>query len=286
LEGINMQQLGKKIQEHFFEMSPKQKKIAEYISNNYDKAVFQTAKQLSREVGVSEATVVRFAVVLGYDGYPQLVKAMSEMVRDRITTVERLEFSLKTPQGSILKDVMEHDIANIKLTLEELDLPSFLEAVKSMTRAKHIYIVAQRSAASLGTFLHFYLQILLKNSRLITKADTLFEDLASVGPDDLVIGISFRRYTRQTVEGMSFCREKGARTIAITDDHTSALVQHSSIVLLAKRDMSTFIDSFVAPLSLINALIVAVGTERPKHTRQTLAEFEAIWQKQNIYHKD
>ncbi len=281
-----MQQLGKKIQEHFFEMSPKQKKIAEYISNNYDKAVFQTAKQLSREVGVSEATVVRFAVALGYDGYPQLVKAMSEMVRDRITTVERLEFSLKTPQGSILKDVLEHDIANIRLTLEEMDLASFQEAVKSITRAKNIFIVAQRSAASLATFLHFYLQILLKNCRLIAKTDTLFEDLFNVGADDLVIGISFRRYTRQTVEAVAFAREKGARTLAITDDHTSALVKYSDIVLLAKRDMSTFVDSFVAPLSLINALIVAVGTERPKHTRQTLAEFEAIWQRQNIYHKE
>lgn len=281
-----MQQLGKKIQEHFFEMSPKQKKIAEYISNNYDKAVFQTAKQLSQEVGVSEATVVRFAMALGYEGYPQLIKAMSEMVRDRITTVERLEFSLKTPQGSILKDVMEHDIANIKLTLEELDLASFLETVKALTRAKNIYIVALRSAASLGTFLYFYLQILLKNCRLINRSDFLIEELANVGPDDLVIGISFRRYTRQTVEGMSYCREKGARTVAITDDHTSALVQHCDTVLLAKRDMSTFIDSFVAPLSLINALIVAVGTERPKQTRHTLAELEALWQRQNIYHKE
>lgn len=281
-----MQQLGKKIQEHFFEMSPKQKKIAEYISNNYDKAVFQTAKQLSREVGVSEATVVRFAVALGYDGYPQLIKAMSEMVRDRITTVERLDFSLKTPQGSILKDVMEHDIANIKLTLEELDLAGFLETVKSMTRARHIYIVALRSATSLGTFLYFYLQILLKNCRLINRSDFLIEELANVGPDDLVVGISFRRYTRQTVEGMCYCREKGARTVAITDDHTSALVKHCDTVLLAKRDMSTFIDSFVAPLSLINALIVAVGTERPKQTRQTLAELEALWQRQNIYHKE
>lgn len=281
-----MQQLGKKIQEHFFEMSPKQKKIAEYIAANYDKAVFQTARQLSREVGVSEATVVRFAVALGYDGYPELIKAMSEMVRDRITTVERLEFSLKTPQGSILKDVMEHDIANIKLTLEELDLASFLETVKSLTRAKRIYIVALRSAASLGAFLYFYLQLLLKNCRLINSSDFLSEELADVGPDDLVVAISFRRYTRQTVEGLGYCRERGARTVAITDDHTSALVKHADTVLLAKRDMSTFIDSFVAPLSLINALIVAVGTERPKQTRQTLAGLEALWQRQNIYHKE
>jgi DNA-binding MurR/RpiR family transcriptional regulator len=281
-----MQQLGKKIQEHFFEMSPKQKKIAEYIANNYDKAVFQTAKQLSGEVGVSEATVVRFAVALGYEGYPQLVKAMSEMVRDRITTVERLEFSLKTPQGSILKEVMEHDIANIKLTLEELDLASFLDAVKSLTRARHIYIVGLRSAASLATFLYFYLQILLKNCRLINRSDFLIEELSNLGPDDLVVAISFRRYTRQTVEGLSFARDKGAHTLAITDDHTSALVKHADTVLLAKRDMSTFIDSFVAPLSLINALIVAVGTERPKQTRQTLADLEALWQRQNIYHKE
>jgi DNA-binding MurR/RpiR family transcriptional regulator len=281
-----MHQLGKKIQEHFFEMSPKHKRIAEYISNNYDTAVFQTAKQLSKEVGVSEATVVRFAVALGYDGYPQLVKAMSEMVRNRITTVERLEFSLKTPQGSILKDVMEHDIANIRLTLEELDLASYLEAVRMITQAKNIYIVALRSAASLGTFLSFYLQILLKNCRLINRMDTLFEDLSSVGPSDLVIGISFRRYTRQTVEGMSFAREKNANTLAITDDNTSALVKHSDVVLLAKRDMSTFIDSFVAPLSLINALIVSVGMERPKQTRQTLAELEAIWRKNRIYHDE
>jgi len=281
-----MHQLAKKIQEHFFEMSPKHKKIAEYISNNYDTAVFLTAKQLSREVGVSEATVVRFAVALGYEGYPQLVKAMSEMVRNRITTVERLAFSLKTPQGSILKDVMEHDIANIRLTLEELDLASYLEAVKMITQAKNIYIVALRSAASLGIFLSFYLQILLKNCRLINRMDTMFEDLSNVGPSDLVIGISFRRYTRQTVEGLSFAKEKSANTLAITDDNTSALVKHSDVVLLAKRDMSTFIDSFVAPLSLINALIVSVGMERPKQTRQTLAELEAIWRKNHIYYDE
>jgi len=277
--------LGKRIQEKFHEMSRKHKLLADYLSKHYDKAVFQTAKELGEDVGVSEATVIRFAVNLGYDGYPEMLKALSEMVRSRITTVDRLEFSLQSPQGSIIKDVMDHDIANIKRTVEELDLPTFQQAVKSIIGAKNIYIVSLRSAATLGNFLYFYLQILLKNCRAISRADTLFEDLANVGTHDLVIGLSFARYTRQTVESLRFARERGAAVLAITDANTSPLTKYSDIVLLAQRDMSTFIDSFVAPLSLINALIVAVGAERPKHTRQALADLEALWKSNNIYYE-
>ena len=275
---------GKRIQDKFHEMSPKHKLLANYLSKHYDKAVFRTAKELSEDVGVSEATVIRFAVNLGYDGYPEMLKALSEMIKSRITTVDRLEFSLKSPQGSIIKDVMDWDIANIKRTVEELDLASFQEALKSINRAKRIYIVSLRSAVALGSFLHFYLQILLKNCLLVNKADTMFEDLANVGAGDLVIGISFARYTRQTVEGVCFAKERKANTLVITDHNTSPLAYHGDTVLLAQRDMSTFIDSFVAPLSLINALIVALATERPKQTRQTLADLEAQWERHNVYY--
>lgn len=274
----------KRIQEKFQDLSPKHRKIAEYISNHYDRVAFQTAKELAHDLGVSEATVTRFAVALGYEGYPEMVRALGELVRNRITTVDRLEISLQTPKGAILRDVMDRDIANIKQTLEGQDPANFQEAVNKIVQAKRIIIVSFRSAAALGVFLEFYLQILKKNCKLVKSSDVMINELADVGPDDLVIGISFARYTRQTVEGLRFAKERRAQRIAITDSNTSPLAIHGDTVLLAQRDMSSFIDSFVAPLSLINALIVAVGTENSAHTRASFRELEALWKQYHVYY--
>jgi len=279
--------LAKRIQGNYRQMTPKQRRIAEYLSEHYDKAVFQTAKQLAAELGgVSEATIIRFALSLGYSGYPEMVKALSEMVRTRITTVDRLNVSLQSRKENPLQDVMQRDIANIKRTVEELDLAIFQEAVTNIAAAKRIYVLGFRSAVALSSFLHFYLQILLKNCTLVHNADTMFDELVNVGSADLVIGISFARYTRQTVEGMGFAKERGASTMSITDSHTSPLAVHSDTVLLAQRDMSSFIDSFVAPLSLINALILAVGQKHPKQTKQTLTELEELWTRHKVYYEE
>ncbi len=275
----------KKIQEKFPEMSPKNKKLAEYLSNNYDKVVFQTAKTLAEDVGVSEATVTRFATTLGYKGYPDMINAMSEMVKNRITTVDRLQLSLQSPQGDPTKDVMNRDMVNIRRTLEELDMAGFREAVTSITGARKIYIVSFRSAASLGSFLQYYLQILLQNCTLISNPIRLVDELVDVGPEDLVIGISFARYTKLTVEGLQFAKERGARTLVITDTSTSPLVRYGDTVLLAHRDMAYFIDSLVAPLSLINALIVAVSAKNSELTKHRLAELEVLWKQHEVYFK-
>lgn len=273
----------KRIQEKFHEMSPKHKKMAGYLSDNYDKVVFQTAKALAEDVGVSEATVIRFATHIGYKGYPDMVKAMSEMVRNRITTVDRLQLSLKSAQGHPVKDVMSRDTLNIRRTMEELDMASFNEAVTRIANARKIFVVSFRSAASLGSFLQYYLQILLRNCTLVSSTVSIVDDLADVTAQDVVIGISFARYTKLTVEGMQFARGRGAHTVAITDTHTSPLVRYGDTVLLAHRDMAYFIDSLAAPLSLINALIVAVSTENPESTKQRLAELEALWQQYQVY---
>lgn len=276
----------KKIQEKFYDLSPKNKRLAEYLTNNYYKVVFQTAKELAEQVGVSEATVTRFATTLGYKGYPDMIKAMSELVRNRITTVDRLQLSLKAPQGYPPKDVMNRDMVNIRRTLEEMDIACFEEAAKSIANARRVYIISFRSAVSLGSFLQYYLQMLLRNCTLISNTIKLVDELVDVGPEDLVIGISFARYTKLTIEGLQFAKERGARTLVITDTSTSPLARYGDIVLLAYRDMAYFIDSLSAPLSLINALIIAVSAQNPERTKERLAELETLWAQHEVYCKE
>ncbi|MEN6567816.1 MAG: MurR/RpiR family transcriptional regulator [Veillonellales bacterium] len=276
----------KRIQENYYEMSPKNKKLATYLSKNYDKVVFQTAKALAKDVGVSEATVTRFATALGYNGYPDMIKALSEMVRNRITTVDRLQLSLQSLRENPAKDVMDRDMINIRRTVEELDMTGFQQAVTCIADARKIYIVSFRSAAALGTFLHYYLQMLLKNCTLVSNPIKLVDELVDAGPEDLVIGVSFARYTKLTVDGLQFAKERGARTLVITDTNTSPLVRHGDTVLLAHRDMAYFIDSLAAPLSLMNALIVAVSETNPQQTRHRLSELETLWKQHAVYHEE
>ena len=277
--------LARLIQENYPAMSKSQKKIAEYILQHYDKAVFLTAHKLGKTLSVSESTVIRFAGLLGYDGYPELLKALQDMVRNKITTVERLQLSLKDKQPDILRRVFTTDADNIRRTLEELDTRSFNAAVEKILAARRIYIIGLRSAAAPGTFLHYYLQILLKNCSLIGLA-TFTEELAGAGPGDLVIGLSFARYARQAVEGIKLAREKGAATLAITDALTSPIAACSDITLLTRTENASFIDSFVAPLSLVNAIIIAVGTRDPERTANTLAEFEEVCRRFKVYYDE
>jgi DNA-binding MurR/RpiR family transcriptional regulator len=278
--------LAKRIQEAFPKLSKKHRMLAEHLSKNYDRAVFQTARELAGEIGVSEATVIRFAAALGYDGYPNMQSSLVDLVRNRISTVDRLQYSLRSSQEDIMRAVMNRDILNIQRTMDEISSEDFNAVVKKILAARQIYILALRSTVSVGFFLNFYLHILLKNSRLLDGSGTFFEDLIGIGPNDLVIGLSFARYTRQTVEGLKLAKEKGASTVCITDTDTSPLVPFSDIVFTTRSDSASFIDSFTAPLSLVNALIIAIGKKQPREMTKALSQLEPVWEKYQVYYKE
>lgn len=278
--------LNKRIQETYRNMSTNQRLIANYILQHYDKAAFLTAQQLGETLGISESTVIRFALFLEYEGYPQLHRALQDMIKNKISTVERLQLSLDNTDTNIPEKVLTTEIHNLKRTMEELDPKEFDTMVDEILQARNIYIISLRSASAVGRFLFFYLHLLLNNCRFIDGSGLFFEELSTIGPQDLAIGISFPRYTRQTIEGLKYAQERGACTLAITDSVTSPLARHARHTLLAHSEMASFIDSFVAPLSLVNALIIAVGTRDNEKTAATLAQLEDIWEAFMIYHKE
>lgn len=276
--------LRKRIQENYQKMSTNQKLIANYLLQEYDKAAFMTAQQLGETLNISESTVIRFATFLEYEGYPELNKELQRMVKNKISTVERLHLSLENKQDNILERVFNTDIKNITRTMEEISPAYFNDIVTEIMNARNIYIISLRSATSLGQFLHFYLHLILKNCRIVSGMSVFFEELLALEPDDLAIGISFPRYSRQTIEGLKYAKEKGAHTIAITDSVTSPLAQYADFVLPAHSEMASFIDSFVAPLSLINALIIAIGARDSNRTSQFLSQLEEIWDTFKVYY--
>lgn len=276
------------IQTAFPTFSKGQKYIAKYITDHYDKAAFMTASKLGSIVGVSESTVVRFASELGYEGYPQLQKALQEMIRNKLTSVQRMEVSSDIlGGGDVLEKVCNSDIDKIRKTLAEISRADFDGAVDAIVNARKVYILGVRSAASLASFIGFYFHLILENVQLVhTVSDSeMFEQIMRVGPQDVVIAVSFPRYSNRTVKAMRFCSDRGAAGIAITDSNLSPLYQYARFNLLAKSDMASFVDSLVAPLSLINALIVSVGMKRQSDVVQTFAELEHIWDEYDVYAK-
>ncbi len=263
-----------------------QKRIAAYIEEHYDKAAFMTASKLGETVGVSESTVVRFATEIGYDGYPKLQKAMQEMIRDKLTSVQRIEVtSTRIGDNDVLASILNQDIDKIRRTLEETDHNHFERAVKSIVNAKTIYIFGVRSTASLAQFLGYYLQLMFDNVRIITTTshNQTYEQMFRISKDDVLIGISFPRYSNMAVDAMRFARDRGADVIAITDSMISPLVANADHILLARSDMASIVDSLVAPLSLINALIVAAVLERKDEVSETFRQLEEVWNSQEIY---
>lgn len=276
------------IQSRMPTFSKGQKLIARFILDSYDKAAFMTASRLGKTVNVSESTVVRFAAELGYDGYPSMQKALQEMIRNKLTSIQRIEVTNdRIGNQDILSMVMQSDIEKIRMTLEETDRDSFHAAVEAILHAKKIYILGVRSAAALADFLGFYFNLIFDNIVLVhtTSASEIFEQLLRVGPEDVVIGISFPRYSSRTVNAMRFARDRGANVIALTDSETSPLAETATVTLLAKSDMASFVDSLVAPLSLVNALIVAVGRERNEDVEQIFSDLEQIWSEYGVYEK-
>ncbi|MCI9119607.1 MAG: MurR/RpiR family transcriptional regulator [Flavonifractor sp.] len=265
-----------------------QKLIARFILESYDKAAFMTASKLGRTVNVSESTVVRFAAELGYDGYPAMQKALQEMIRSKLTSVQRIEVSNdRIGNQDILSIVMQSDIEKIRMTLEETDREQFEGAVDAIVSARHIYILGVRSAAALSSFLGFYFNLIFDNVTMVSATSTseIFEQLLRIGPGDVILGVSFPRYSRRTVKAMEFSRNRGAETIAITDSETSPLTATATLTLLAKSDMASFVDSLVAPLSLVNALIVSIGRRKNEDLSQTFAALEQMWDEYEVYEK-
>ena len=276
------------IQENIHTFSKGQKKIANFILESYDKAAFMTASRLGKKVGVSESTVVRFAAELGYDGYPDMQKSLQKMIRNRLTSVQRIEVTNdRLGDQDLLSMVLQSDIDKIRMTLEELDRESFERAVDAIVSAKKIYIIGVRSSAAIATFLHFYFNLIFENVCLVSAntASEVFESLLRVGPGDEVVGVSFPRYSSRTVQAMNFARDRGATTIAITDSEASPLAPISNYTLKARSDMASFVDSLVAPLSLVNALLVAVSRKKNDDLAHTFQTLEDIWDEYGVYEK-
>ena len=277
-----------RMQKESARFSKGQRLICKYISENYDKAAFMTAGKLGRTVGVSESTVVRFASELGYDGYPGMRKAMQEMIRNRLTAVQRIEVAKEQIDRSNLLDaVLSADIDKLHNTLEEVNKDDFNRAVDEILKAETIYIVGMRSSTSLANFMGFYLNLLLDNVRLIhdTSVSEVYEQVFRIHEGDVFIGISYPRYSSRTIKAMQFAKSTGATAIGITDGPSSPFVGVADINLFAKSDMVSFLDSLVAPMSLINALIVAIGYQRPESLSDTFRRLEGIWSEYEVYEK-
>jgi len=265
-----------------------QKVIASYITEHYDKAAFMTANRLGAVTGVSESTVVRFAVRLGYDGYPALQTALQDMIRNRLTSVQRLENSgMKLSERNILHTVMNDDMEKISATLAAVDAEAFEAAVRETDNAKRLYILGMRSSASLAVFLGFHFRLLFEDVHIITTGglNEICEQLIHVLPGDVVYGISFPRYSSSTVHALRYAKEKGAKIIAVTDSAMSPIAGCADHALYARSDMASFVDSLVAPMSLFNALTIAVGMRRKENVAKIFEQLENVWDTYGVFEK-
>ncbi|OPJ57204.1 MurR/RpiR family transcriptional regulator [Alkalithermobacter paradoxus] len=273
------------IQQKFSQLSKGQKLIAQFILDNYDKAAFMTACKLGETVGVSESTVVRFANALGFDGYPKLQRALQELIKTKLTTVQRVEMAKEySSDWAILKKVLKSDIDNIRGTLDEVNVESFENLINKTLNAKKIYIVGLRSSTAIAEYLGFYLNLILDNVQVVSYGiSDVFEQILNVNKDDLVIGISFPRYSKRTLELFKYAKEQGATLVSLTDSVLSPIAALCDDSIIIKSNMASFVDSLVAPLSFANALIVAVGMRRKDEIKKYFDKLEYIWKEYNIY---
>ncbi|MDD6305166.1 MAG: MurR/RpiR family transcriptional regulator [Lachnospiraceae bacterium] len=285
----NTNDLTSRINECYGSLSKGQKILATYITDNYDKAVFLTAAKMGQVVGVSESTVVRFATHLGYKGYPEFQKALEEMVRNKLNSIQRMEVTYgRISQSHILETVLQSDQEKIKDTLEHIDEHAFELAVDTIIKAKHIYIVGIRSCAPLAAFMAFYFNLMFENVTLLqtNNSSELFEQMVRISKDDVIIGISFPRYSMRTLKAMEFANNRNAKVITLTDSVHSPMTLYSSCNLIARSDMASIVDSLVAPLSVINALIVALCMKKQGEVAKTLETLEDIWNEYQVYEND
>ncbi len=275
------------IEKDYDSFSKGQKRIADYLIHAYDDAAFMTAARLGETVGVSESTVVRFAYVIGLDGYPELQEKLQELVRHKLTSVQRIRLASGIPQADVLKTVLTSDMNNIRATIEMIDNESFHQAIDAILNARRIYVLGIRSAMAMAQFLTYYLDYVCDNVIFVNgSGQDIYERMLRISPEDVCFGISFPRYSSRTVEAMRYARSRGAKVIALTDQPEAPLAKHADFTLCARSDMASFADSLVAPLSLINALIVAVGMARQEEACRHLSDLEKIWNEEGVYTSD
>lgn len=269
-------------------LSKGHKKLAQYITENYDKAAFMTASKLGTTVGVSESTVVRFATEMGFKGYPELQKELQQMIKSKLTAVQRMEVSSTLiGEQDAIKKVLNGDIELIRDTLEQISADEFAKAVETINKAKRIYILGVRSSAALASFLYFYLNPVFENVILVNTSSSseMFEQMFRIDEEDVCVAISFPRYSKQTINALRFINDRGTKIIAITDSKDSPIAEYADNLLVAKSDMVSVVDSLVAPLSLINALIVAVTFSRREDAYSNFNKLESIWDEYQVYDK-
>ena len=273
-----------RLNKNYKTLSKGQKQLAAYITENYDRAAFITASKMGRIVGVSESTVVRFAYALGDDGYPELQKSLQELIRNKLTSVQRIQLTGDLQPNDVLRSVLKSDVSNIRATIDSIDNASFNAAINALLEAKKVYIVGLMSAAPLAQFLAYYLGFVMDNVVMVSGAmGNIYEDLFRISSEDVCIGISFPRYSNRTIDALDFARGKDATIIAITDSVSSPIAEKAEHALIARSDMAGFADSLVAPLSLINAIIVACSLRRREQVSNTLSQLEGIWGSHGVY---
>lgn len=278
-----------RINDHFNSMSKSHKAIAIFIEEHYDQAVFMTAAKLGETLGISESTVVRFAAGIGYEGYPEFQKSLEEWVKNKLNTVQKIGAKYgRSSQSEILNSVLQADIEKIQDTIVNMDTAAFETAVDIILEAKAIYIVGMRSCEPLADFLHFYLHMIRGNVQLLrsTSVSEMFEQMIRIDEKDAIVGISFPRYSMRTLKAMEFANDRNAKVITITDSIHSPMNLYSSCNLLARSDMVSIVDSLVAPLSVINALVVALCLKRPEEVKNNLEQLEYAWNNYQVYLND
>ncbi len=276
------------MEERMSEFSKGQKRIARYILDHYDKAAYMTASRLGSIVEVSESTVVRFAIEVGFDGYPEMQRALQELIRTRLTAVQRVDVTNSLiGDDDVLDKVLGSDADKIRRTLDEIDRASFAEAVDKIVSARSIYIIGVRSSSTLAGFLNFNFRMILDNVKFVqtTSGSEMFEQIMNIGPEDVLIAISFPRYSKRIINAVEYASGAGADVISITDSPQSPIAAGANQLLLARSDMVSFVDSLVAPLSIINAIIVAVARKKPDEVRERLEKLEQIWDEYDVYDK-
>lgn len=277
-----------KMDENLRRLSKGHRKIAAYIQENYDKAAFMTAAALGQKVGVSESTVVRFATELGFKGYPELQRELQQMIKSKLTAVQRMEVSQSLiGDGDIINSVLMGDMELIRETAERTSRDDFKNALAEINRAKRIYILGVRSSAALASFLAFYFNLVFDSVVLVdtSSASEMFEQMFRVDENDVCIAISFPRYSKQTVNALRFIADRKAKIIAITDTEKSPIASYANYLLVARSDMASVVDSLTAPLSLINALIVGVTLSRREEVYDNFNKLEGIWDEYQVYEK-
>lgn len=282
-------ELQQKLEKGYKKFSKGQKKLADFIREDYDKAAFMTAARMGEEVGVSESTVVRFAMALGYDGYPGFQKALGELVRTKLNSIQRMEVTYgRISQSEILSTVLQSDIEKIKMTMNGVDHEAFELAVDTILKARKIYVIGIRSCAPLASFLSFYLNLICDNVTAVNtnSSSEIFEQLIRIDEKDVIIGISFPRYSMRTLKALEFASNRKAKVITLTDSVHSPMTLYSSCNLIARSDMASIVDSLVAPLSVVNALVVALCMKKQKEVITTLETLEDIWDEYQVYSKD